>query len=262
MKKKILLILVAAVRLLFLNADQAFAKSPEQIFRDVTPGIVIVDGLDEQGSKVTLGSGVVISTGEVITNCHVIDRAAKIDVRQGSQAFRAILQEKNAKRDLCHLSVPDLLSPPVTLAKRGAMPSPGARVYAIGAPHGLELSISDGLVSAVREIDNYKILQTTAPISPGSSGGGLFDSDGQLVGITTFYLKDGQNLNFAVSIDSLYEMVIASAVHPERTQEKLEGDKRETVEATDEVLEKSEARRKFELVRTEMEREAESAYIR
>jgi tetratricopeptide (TPR) repeat protein len=74
----------------------------------------------------------------------------------------------------------------------------GERVYAIGAPAGLELTLSEGLVSGLRRYSEVYVIQTTAPVSHGSSGGGLFDSRGQLIGITTYILKEGQNLNFAM----------------------------------------------------------------
>ncbi|MGH9440374.1 MAG: trypsin-like peptidase domain-containing protein, partial [Terriglobia bacterium] len=74
----------------------------------------------------------------------------------------------------------------------------GEKVYAIGAPEGLELTISEGLISGLRDFDKERVIQTSAAISPGSSGGGLFDAEGRLVGITTFYLKGGQSLNFAL----------------------------------------------------------------
>jgi S1-C subfamily serine protease len=79
-------------------------------------------------------------------------------------------------------------------------------VYAIGTPQGLERTLSQGLVSAMRETSEGTVIQTSAPISPGSSGGGLFDTQGQLVGITTFQTKTGQNLNFAIPVDWLDTM--------------------------------------------------------
>ncbi len=82
----------------------------------------------------------------------------------------------------------------------------GEKVYAIGAPLGLELSISDGLVSGERRHGTHTWLQTTAAISPGSSGGGLFNAQGQLVGITTASIADGQNLNFAIPVDDVYRV--------------------------------------------------------
>src|SRR5476649_1726632 len=86
---------------------------------------------------------------------------------------------------------------------------PGARVYAIGAPEGLELSITEGLVSALRNIDGVRVFQSSAPISPGSSGGGLFDDQGNLIGITTFRIGEGQDLNFAVSSDNVRQLSLA-----------------------------------------------------
>ena len=83
---------------------------------------------------------------------------------------------------------------------------PGQTVFAIGSPQGLDLSISEGIVSSVRESRLGPLIQTTAAISPGSSGGGLFNVSGQLIGITTFQSKTGQNLNFAVPADWIADM--------------------------------------------------------
>jgi S1-C subfamily serine protease len=90
----------------------------------------------------------------------------------------------------------------------------GQKVYAIGAPQGLDLTISDGIVSALRMLPQGKVIQTTAPISPGSSGGGLFDAYGKLVGIMTFQHRTGQNLNFAVPADWIPAMRGRSAATP------------------------------------------------
>ena len=76
----------------------------------------------------------------------------------------------------------------------------GEAVYAVGAPRGLELSLSDGIVSQLRG-GPPPFIQTTAAISPGSSGGGLFDAEGRLVGFTTLYIKSGQSLNFAMPVE-------------------------------------------------------------
>jgi Tfp pilus assembly protein PilF len=82
----------------------------------------------------------------------------------------------------------------------------GEPVYAIGAPQGLELSLSGGLVSALRTVRGELFIQTDAAISRGSSGGGLFDQNARLVGITTFYLDGGQNLNFAIPIERVMQV--------------------------------------------------------
>jgi len=77
----------------------------------------------------------------------------------------------------------------------------GERVFTIGAPQGLELTLAEGIVSSKRTVDAGRLFQTSAPISSGSSGGGLFDSHGHLIGITTFMLKESQNLNFAIAAE-------------------------------------------------------------
>jgi S1-C subfamily serine protease len=77
----------------------------------------------------------------------------------------------------------------------------GERVYSIGSPRGLELSLADGMVSSKRTAEGNRLIQTSAPISPGSSGGGLFDAAGNLLGITTFMIKDAQNINFAIAAE-------------------------------------------------------------
>jgi hypothetical protein len=86
---------------------------------------------------------------------------------------------------------------PVTIATLDKL-GVGDKVVAIGNPRGLEGSVSEGIVSAIRGSEDLKILQITAPISPGSSGGPLFSADGKVVGVTTATLRDSQSLNFAV----------------------------------------------------------------
>jgi S1-C subfamily serine protease len=77
----------------------------------------------------------------------------------------------------------------------------GEEAYSVGAPKGLDLTIANGIVSGKRSLKGINYLQTTAPISPGSSGGGLFDATGKLIGITTMYLAEAQNLNFAIAAE-------------------------------------------------------------
>ena len=89
----------------------------------------------------------------------------------------------------------------------------GERVYAVGAPEELELTFSEGVISALRDTEGVRIIQTSAPISPGSSGGGLFDASGNLIGITSFYAKEGQNLNFALPGEWVTNILTRSA-HP------------------------------------------------
>ncbi len=103
------------------------------------------------------------------------------------------------------MSAPDLQATPITLGTAKKL-TVGQRVYAIGAPKGLELTLSEGLVSSLHPYEGSLYIQTSAAISPGSSGGGLFDDQGRLIGITTFYLAEGQGLNFALPVDWISEL--------------------------------------------------------
>jgi tetratricopeptide (TPR) repeat protein len=189
----------------FLLASLANASTPEQIFVEASPSVVVVDILDAKGKPIGRGSGTVIGTGLVITNCHLAQSGKSLQVRQSGKTFNATLQYADPDRDLCQLTVPDLQAPPVALGIANKLRI-GQRVYAIGAPQGLELTLSEGLISSLRPYDGSQYIQTSAAISPGSSGGGLFDDQGQLIGIITFYLAEGQNLNFALPVDWIADL--------------------------------------------------------
>jgi hypothetical protein len=133
----------------------------------------------------------------VVTNRHVIEEGVSWHLRRGSQTWLAIITHLDPDHDLCQLKAKGLATRPV-LVRSSATLAVGERVFAIGAPEGLELTMSEGLVSGMREYENAHVIQTSAAISPGSSGGGLFDVQGRLVAITTFFIKEGQNLNFAL----------------------------------------------------------------
>lgn len=189
-----------SVCLLLLFPIFAFAKTPAEVFSMASPSVVVVRALDAQGKVISFGSGVVIASAQVVTNCHVTNNGARLEVKSGLRTLLASLRYTDRERDLCQLAVPGLTAPSVKIGSVKQIKI-GARVVALGAPQGLELSLSDGIVSALREAGDASIIQTTAPISPGSSGGGLFDEEGRLIGITTFYLAEGQNLNFALPAD-------------------------------------------------------------
>ncbi|MBX3609522.1 MAG: trypsin-like peptidase domain-containing protein [Hydrogenophaga sp.] len=189
--------------------------TPETLFERVAPSVWTVRTADTEGRPLTQGSAVVIGPGRLITNCHVLRRAARVSVGRENVSYGAELEHPDTERDLCQLKVANFSAPPVTIAPPESL-RVGARVYAIGAPRGLETTISDGLLSGIRRNERaaFEALQITVPISPGSSGGGLFDAQGRLIGITTFGLKDSQNLNFALPASWIAEV-------PERAQAAL-----------------------------------------
>src|SRR5579875_3914858 len=171
--------------------------SAQQVFKRVSPSVMVVESLNARGAVVAFGSGVVIAPGCVITNRHVIEDGVSFRVVHSARKWPAQLMKVDPDHDLAELSVAGLDAPAVTVLDSSKL-EVGETVFAIGAPEGLELTISEGLISGLRDFDKGRVIQTSAAISPGSSGGGLFDAQGRLVGITTFYLKEGQSLNFAL----------------------------------------------------------------
>jgi len=198
-----------AALLCALHAPAAWPLTPAQVYAKVAKLVVVVEAHDAQGSKRAQGSGVIIAPGEVVTNCHVALRGERIVVLSAGTRHAATRRYADEERDLCQLQVPGLGALAALAPLAGA--SPGDHVFAIGAPQGLELTLSDGLISGLREINGISVLQTTAPISPGSSGGGLFNDAGHLVGITTFQSRSGQNLNFALPARSIGELAARHA---------------------------------------------------
>lgn len=188
-----------------LAAFPVHAKTPGEVYEQAAKSTVVVLNMDGKGKTHGLGSGVILPDRDVVTNCHVVKGAGSLKVRIGKQEYPATLRHSDWDRDVCSLSVSGVSAPAVVIGSTKTL-KVGAKVYAIGAPKGLELTLSDGIVSSLREVDGGQYIQTTAAISPGSSGGGLFDENGALVGLTTFYLAEGQNLNFAVPVEWVKEL--------------------------------------------------------
>jgi hypothetical protein len=186
-------------------------NTSEGVFKKASPSVVTVKifgGADKR--LLVQGSGVVVGPGTVVTNRHVIESGGEIQVIDHGQAYSASVMYSDREYDLCALGVPTLPAPQVDMASVQTV-RVGQRVYAIGAPRGLELSISDGLVSSIRSYGAFPLIQTNAPISKGSSGGGLFDTDGRLVGITMSSAIDGQNINFALVADLISQLPARTA---------------------------------------------------
>jgi Flp pilus assembly protein TadD len=214
------LVLIAAL----LWPAVALGAGASEVFQKVKDAIVVVKALDREGQEVSQGSGVVLPSGEVVTNHHVVEKGVTVRVVAKGRSALAFVVGQDPDRDLALLFVVGLDASPAQLGRTESL-KVGQRVFAVGAPYGLELSISEGIVSQLRG-KKPPIIQTTAAISPGSSGGGLFNEQGQLVGITSFYLKGGQGLNFAVPVEWVRELIAQSkkagpppgAKAPERAQ--------------------------------------------
>ena len=192
---------ILAISLLIgLFTATAWANTATEVFENAAQSIVVVQAKDAKGKTQGMGSGVVIGKEEIVTNCHVIENANSYTVKHDERQFTARLKHADWMRDVCSLTVKGLNArvAPLGSTKRLKV---GQKVFAIGAPRGLELTLSEGILSSLRELDGGRYLQISAPISPGSSGGGLFDDTGKLIGLPTFYISEGQQLNFAVPVE-------------------------------------------------------------
>lgn len=194
------------------GSQNALSLSPEHVFAKASPSVVMVFAVADRSRKsISQGSGVSVGGDKVITNCHVVlskkgSPSEEIVVYQGGRKSIAHVLAKNNEYDTCLLGVSELNIPAVSIADTKNL-RVGQRVYAIGAPSGLDLTLTDGLLSAIRKKGKSRVIQTSAAISPGSSGGGLFDEDGNLIGITSFTLESGTNLNFAYMTDAIFGLV-------------------------------------------------------
>jgi S1-C subfamily serine protease len=199
-----LLILMAPV-----VAQKPTPKSPSEIAKEQSPAVVVIEQLDVSGNVMGQGSGFIVTpNGAVITNLHVVQGAASLRVKLPSgDVYRTTdIVDYDEGKDLAIVKIKGFRLPVVRLGDSD-LTEVGEPIVAIGSPEGLTNSLSTGVVSGVRRFDTHRVFQITAPISQGSSGGALFDSSGAVIGITTFVLKGGQNINFALPINYARGMI-------------------------------------------------------
>jgi hypothetical protein len=157
----------------------------------------------------SLGTGFVVrSDGWIATNLHVIVGGphVKVTLRDERELDVVEVLAASPEYDLALVRVAARGLQTVPLGDSDTM-RPGDPVVAIGNPLGLVDTVSDGLVSARRTINGFEVLQVSAPIAPGSSGGPLFNARGEVIGIATAVLQGGQNLNFGVPVRYLAPMM-------------------------------------------------------
>ena len=184
--------------LLFSLSAPSLALDAKQVFQNARQSVVLVMSFDEHNQPLAIGSGFFVGNGgAVATNFHVIEGAVDVRVKtpDGDVSRIQNVLGVNLKRDLALLEYPKS-GKPLALSKR--LPEVGEEIAAIGNPKGLEGTLSKGIISGLREDDDDVVYQITAPISPGSSGGPILDDHGNVLGVSTFYVSGGQNLNFAV----------------------------------------------------------------
>ena len=150
------------------------------------------------------GSGVIVDTsGVLLTSLHVVqgDIEVAVELANGDVYDDVAVVDVDERRDLVLLKIKAFNLTAASLGNSDDV-QVGEDVVLVGSPRGLDLTVSEGVISAIRDSgDGYRLFQTSAPASSGSSGGGMFNAYGELVGVVTSQVTDGQNLNFAVPIN-------------------------------------------------------------
>jgi tetratricopeptide (TPR) repeat protein len=206
----------------------------KELLASLRSSVLAVQSTLREGDLIFVGSGIVVEPGRVVTSKHVVEGRVAITVKRGDKAWPAEVAYLDPSHDICLLRVENLEARPVQMRRNASLTSDGERVYAISAPNG-DLTLSKGRISGLRwqtqnpdgttrlkwisgeddvqwvsQVptfrlrwqDGTKLIEHTAPTSRGWSGGGLFDSEGRLIGITTWvYTEEGESLNFAVTAD-------------------------------------------------------------
>ena len=177
---------------------------PELVHR-VKPSVVSVLTYDLKGEPLISGSGFFVRPGEVMTNMHVIKGAHRVEIHTLEGKGRtypvagALAIDEEADLALLKVDLPAERSRPLTITS--ALPDEGEQIFVIGNPLRLEGSVSNGIVSAIREVpDLGRIIQVTAPVSHGNSGSPLFNMRGEVIGIVTVKVTNGQNINLALGV--------------------------------------------------------------
>ena len=186
--------------------------------------VVLLEGVDASGDKNVIGTGFLISEdGLVVTNHHVVQPAYRMIAKfsGGTAVPVENVVADSPDDDIAILRISAKGFKYLRLGDSSAA-SPGEHVLVIGSPLGLQGTVSDGIVSGVRQLRNRTWIQTSAPVSPGNSGGPLIDTDGNVIGVVTMGIKPdiAQNLNFAVPINTVKALLPQAYAPPLRETER------------------------------------------
>ncbi len=182
-----------------------------RLIKKVQPAIVTIQTYDRSGEERGLGSGFFINDkGHLVTNYHVVKDSYYAIIKLSDGKESKIYTDKaigiDRKADLVKIHVKSQKAPINYLKIAESPPEVGERIVVVGSPFGLEQTVTDGVISGLRQVDDLKFIQISAPISPGSSGGPVVNLKGEVVGVATFYLKGGQNLNFAIPASKILSL--------------------------------------------------------
>ena len=191
----------------FVIANFAHCGTAEEIYRKASPAVMTLLVKDKDGDVVGNGTAfMVASSGYAVTAYHVIKDAtnATVHFSDGKSYKVEGLVDGDEKRDIALIKVQVTGRPFLQLGRKS--PSIGADSFVIGAPKGLEFTITQGIVNQIRDENGVQTIQFSAPVSPGNSGSPLLDANGVAIGVVSFQRTDGQNLNFATPSNYLQDL--------------------------------------------------------
>lgn len=198
-------------------------NSLSDLVKKVVPSVVAINVFDEHRILKTIGTGFFVKEeGVLVTNYHVIEEGIRAEAKLADGQILSIegVLLENMEEDLALLSTWDTKRSFPALKLADSDVEIGQSVFVVGSPFGFEGTVSDGIVSAVRDIPQMgRLLQITAPISKGSSGGPVLNLKGEVVGVATCYYKEGQNLNFAIPVDRLINLLSCGPMRPRKLSE-------------------------------------------
>jgi S1-C subfamily serine protease len=179
------------------------------LFKQASPSVYLVvaaksEAALESGKSVNEGSAVAITPTLALTNCHIIKGRRAVVLLRDKKMDAGTVVASDPGSDRCVIASQRMKLHPVPGIRPYSDVAVGEKTYSIGNPSGLEGTLGEGIVSGLREKRGIRYVQTSAPISPGSSGGGLFDERGNLLGITTFRIDDAESLNFAIAAEDYW----------------------------------------------------------
>ena len=195
--------------LLLCGIPVANAQTPQQIAKKAFGSTVLLVMEDANGQPISLGSGFFVRNGQIATNLHVVEGAARGYAKLVGQKTKYDIEGITAidpQRDLVILKVSASGLQVLSLGDSDAV-QVGESIYAVGNPRGLEGTFSQGIISSIREVGTDKLLQITAPISPGSSGGPVLNRVSDVIGVSVATFRGGQNLNFAIPSNYLKALI-------------------------------------------------------
>lgn len=206
--KKLLSILTFLLLFAFTGYRHLPAQelTPEEIFANSQDAVVVIKSIDYDGKENSQGSGVIIKDrGIIVTNFHIFAGNEKLEVRHNDMTLEIDeITGIDIEKDILILKIQDKNYPLLKLGNPDEI-KVGQKIYTIGSPMGLENTMSEGIISGLRNLgdNDQNFIQFTASLSPGSSGGAVLNTKGELIGISTMTYKNGQNLNFAISIKDI-----------------------------------------------------------